>query len=272
MDTTMEKYAGTQAIARAFNLIKLFNDDKPIWSLSEVIEASGLKRTTVFRLLSALEAEGIVRRTSDGEYTLGANLISLGGLAIRSNRLRTVALPYLQQLVHETSESVTLDVLWIDEEGKPTSMVVEELLGQYLLGISQYIGARFPAHTTSTGKVLLAYQPEDALNKFNLSKLAIFTDYTITDLNQLKQVLVKVRQQGFAITSNELELGRAAVAAPIFNHHGQIQAALCIGGPNYRFSQEKLLVLSKSVIKHAHQISQAIGYQSPRTPQERIKP
>ena len=261
----MEKYAGTQAIARTFKLIKMFDDDNPIWSLQDLIEASGLKRTTVFRLLSALEAEGIIRKTSEGDYMLGSELIMLGGRAIRSNRLRTIAQPHLQKLVRETTESATIDILWVDEEGYPTSMVIEELLGQRLLGISQYIGARFPAHTTATGKVLLAYQPEDALNQLNLNLLTAHTDHTITDLERFKQELANVRKQGFATTTNELELGLAAVAAPIFNHHGEIQAALCIGGPNYRLSPPNLMALSKIVVKHGSQISQEIGHPSPET-------
>ena len=94
----MEKYAGTQSIARTFGLIKLFDDDKPVWSLPELIEASRLKRTTVFRLLSALEAEGIMRRTPLGDYQLGPELILLGGRAIRANNLRAVAQPL--SLIH----------------------------------------------------------------------------------------------------------------------------------------------------------------------------
>ncbi|MGB0388510.1 MAG: IclR family transcriptional regulator [Ardenticatenaceae bacterium] len=257
----MEKYAGTQAIARVFRLIKLFDDDHPVWSLPDLIEASGLKRTTVFRLLSALEAEGIVRKTPTGEYALGAELILLGGRAIRSNRLRTVAQPYLHQLVHQTSESATIDVLWVDDEQVPHSMVIEELLGQYLLGLFQFIGVRFPAHTTSTGKVLLAYQPEEVLNQLNLAHLTAQTEHTITSPERFKEELAKVRAQGFATTINELEIGLAAVAAPIFNHHGTIQAALCVGGPTSRISKEKLLALSQYVRQNAHHISQKIGYQ-----------
>lgn len=258
----MEKYAGTQAIARTFKLIKMFDDDHPIWSLPNLVEASGLKRTTVFRLLSALEAEGVIRKTDIGDYTLGAELILLGGRAIRANRLRTVAQSYLRNIVHQTTESVTLDVLWMDEADHPTSIVVEELLGQRLLGMSQFIGARFPAHTTSTGKVLLAYQPEESLARMNLNTLSAATEYTLTDPQQLREQLQQIRSQGFATTRNELEIGLTAVAAPIFNYQGEIQAALCIGGPSSRLSQKKLIDLSKTVIENAIQISEKLGYPS----------
>ncbi len=258
----IEKYAGTQAIARTFQLLHLFDDDRPIWSLSNLIETSGLKRTTVFRLLAALEGEGLVRKTESGDYTLGPGLIALGGRAIRANPLRTIAQPFLKQLVHETAESVTIDVLWLTETGQPTSLVVEEMLGQRLLGMSQFIGGRFPAHTTSTGKVLLAYQSAGTLGQLNFDPLEAHTEHTVIDRDQFQQELIAVREQGFATTINELEIGLSAVAAPIFNHQGEAQAALCIGGPSSRLTQKKLVTLAQAVIESAHQISAAIGFQT----------
>ena len=85
---TTEKYAGTQTIARAFALINLFTNEQPVWSLLDLIAASGLKRTTVFRLLSALGAEQIMRKTETGDYTLGPGLIALGVLFVPINCVR----------------------------------------------------------------------------------------------------------------------------------------------------------------------------------------
>ena len=259
----MEKYAGTQAIARTFQLIKLFDDENPIWSLPRLIESSGLKRTTAFRLLAALEAEGIVRRTANGDYTLGPALILMGGRAIRANPLRTIAQPFLYNLVQQTAESVTLDVLWVTETGQSTSMVIEEKLGQHVLGMSQYIGARFPAHTTSTGKVLLAFQTDAALAQLNLSELAPFTDETITTIAHLQAEFDQIRRQGFATTRNELEIGLAALAAPIFNHHGEVQAALCIAGPSSRLTEQRVAELCEVVVETAVHISTHLGATPP---------
>jgi len=256
----MTKYEGTQSIARTFQLIKLFDDQHPSWSLADLVKASGLKRTTTFRILAALEAEGIVRKTETGDYTLGSELIALGGRAIRANQLRMVARPYMQALSHKTTESVTIDALWGDEAGHPTSMVIEEVLGQRLLGLSQYIGARFPAHTTSTGKVFLAYLPDGTYTHLNLTSLTAPTPHTLTSPETLQQELVQIRKQGFATTTNELEMGLAAVAAPIFDHHGEVKAALCIAGPSSRFGPEKLHALAEQLIQSATEISQEIGY------------
>lgn len=251
-------------------MINLFDDDTPLWTLPNLIDASGLKRTTVFRLLSALEAEGIVRKTEAGDYMLGQGLIALGGRAIRANRLRTVAQPLLQGLVQQTGESVTIDILWIDDQQRPTSMVIEEHLAQRVLGLSQYIGARFPAHTTSTGKVLLAYLSPKQFEMLQLTPFTQYTDQTITSVPVLKETLASVREQGYATTINELELGLTAIAAPIFNHHSEVQAALCIGGSSSRLSGDALQSLSKQVIYYASQISHRIGFVDQRIRNKQI--
>lgn len=256
---SIEKYAGTQSVARAFQLIYLFDDEKPIWALADLVQASGLKRTTVFRLMAALEAEGVVRKNESGDYMLGSGLIALGGRAIRANRLRTVAQPLLHELVQQSGESVTIDVLWVDQNQRPTSMVVEEQLAQRVLGLSQYIGARFPAHVTSTGKVLLAHLPDPQRDGLTLEPLAVYTDQTIPSIHVLYETLAQVREQGYATTINELELGLTAIAAPIFNHHREIQAALCIGGSSSRLPPQKLQDLSTLVMDYANQISHNIG-------------
>lgn len=256
----MEKYAGTQSIARTFAIIKLFDDTNPVWSLADLIEASGLKRTTVFRILSALDAEGIIKKTESGEYRLGHELIRLGGRAIRSNRLRSVARPHLETLVRNQKESATIDVL-IDDDGTPKSMVIEEHLGQHLLGMAQYIGASFEAHTTSTGKVLLAHQTD--LSNYKLDNLVSTTANTITKKKRLLEELKSVKQQGYATTVSEREEGLVAVAVPLYNHHAEVIAALCIAGPSSRMMPDtesnKIETIVTALKESAQNISKALG-------------
>lgn len=256
----MEKYAGTQSLSRTFGLIRLFTDDRPIWTLPEIIEASGLKRTTVFRLLSALEAEGILRKTSAGEYALGAELIVWGGRAIRSNNLRTVARPFMTELVRQTSESVTLDILWVDDDNRPMSMVIEEELGRHVMGMAQYIGGRFPAHTTSTGHVLLAWQDELKRDQFDLASMLSVQKTEINSKKQFLAQLQRVRAQGFGLTQDMLEVGLSAVAAPIFNTHGAVQGALCIAAPSSRMTKKRMGELAVLIVKSAAEITKQSGY------------
>ena len=256
----MEKYAGTQSLARTFGLIRLFTDDRPVWTLPDLIEASGLKRTTVFRLLSALEGEGIVRKTPAGEYALGPELIVWGGRAIRSSNLRTIAKPYMEQLVQQTNESVTLDILWIDDDNRPMSMVVEEQLGRHVMGMAQYIGGRFPAHTTSTGMVLLAWQDVSTLERFDMNGLLGSHATTLATTKQLLSELENTKARGYGLTQDVLEVGLSAVAAPIFNTHGQVRGALCIAAPSSRMTSDRMDELSKTIMRSAGAISKNLGH------------
>ncbi|MEM8862137.1 MAG: IclR family transcriptional regulator, partial [Chloroflexota bacterium] len=222
-------------------------------------------QTTVFRLLSALEAEGIIAKTAGSEYVLGAELIRLGGRAMRSNPFREVAQPYLRKLARATTESTTLDVLWLADDGangkkRPLSMVIDETTGQHLLGMTQYTGVRFGAHTTSTGKVLLAWQPDDFLAQIDLTTLPQYTGRTITDPQKFKQELESVRQLGYATAVDELEIGICAIAAPIFNHHGEVLAAVSVGGPTSRIDSQRIKSLGKLLIETTQEISQQLGH------------
>ena len=150
-------YPGTQAVQRAIHLLKAFSNLRPELSLSELAEFARLKKTTAFRLLTALESEGMLLRDPDTEtYRLGPEVLALAGKALRSNDLRSASRPELERLAHETRETVTLEILAGDQV-----MILDEVFGGYLIGTAQWIGTRWPVHATSTGKVLLAYLPQE---------------------------------------------------------------------------------------------------------------
>src|SRR5262245_17383988 len=101
-----QPYKGTQAVMRAITLLKVFTETHPVWSLAELTKYSGLNKTTAFRLLSALESEGLIMRNSDTEtYTLGPEIIVLGGRALRSNNLRSLSRDELKALADKTGET-----------------------------------------------------------------------------------------------------------------------------------------------------------------------
>ena len=122
---TTETYPGTQAVARAIALLKTFSDAQPEWGLRELAHATGLNKTTAFRLLAALEAEGLVaRNTVSGGYRLGVELVALGGCAVRSNPLRAVSRPLLETLAQECDEAATLEAVSYTHLTLPTSDLV----------------------------------------------------------------------------------------------------------------------------------------------------
>src|SRR5262245_27544170 len=144
--------AGTQAVERAFAVLRSFTDQERVWALAGLSRKLGLARPTTLRLLGALEREGMVQRTGPASlYRLGPRAIQLGALAQRSNELPIAAQSYLEELSRLTGETASLEVL-ADHE----IMVLAEVRGRFRGSASERVGARWPAHAAATGKVLLA--------------------------------------------------------------------------------------------------------------------
>ena len=251
---------GTQSIERAIFLLRLFNDEKPDWTLQELITETGLTKTTIFRMLSTLKDEGFLDQADTGHWCLGSELIMLGGRSMRRHRVRNVAKHYMYHISRETGESVTLDVLWIDENNVPYSMVIDEHLGRYLLGMTQYVGVRLPAHATSTGKVILAHLETGDIHALDLENLAKLTDKTIINKELLLRELEQIATRGYSSTIHELELGIMGIATPIFNHHGEVVASISIAGPASRLSEDKLTSFAPLLKEKANEISYEIGF------------
>ncbi|GAB4277033.1 MAG: IclR family transcriptional regulator [Candidatus Promineifilaceae bacterium] len=249
-------YPGTQSVQRAISLLKLFTDEQPEWSLPQLVTATGLNRTTLYRLLTALESETLIARDEQTEcYRLGSGLIVLGGRAQRANPLRMVSKGPLAQLAADTRETVTLEQLSGQE-----MVIIEEILGDQLLSGGQSVGTRWPVYATSTGRVLLAAMPPEDVAAVLPAELVAFTAATITDRAQLLAELAVIRQQGYAVVVDELEVGYVAVGAVVRDVEGTAVAAISIGGPKTRLTPQRLPAVSQQVTACARQISYQLGY------------
>ncbi|HWG33045.1 MAG TPA: IclR family transcriptional regulator [Gemmatimonadaceae bacterium] len=241
---------GTQAVVRAIAILKAMARPGRGFGITELAGLLELSKAVVFRLLGALEAEGIVVRDALGDYRLGPELITLGASALGSTDLSIAAHDELVALVDLTGETATLEVLIGTE-----ALIIGEVQGRFLLGSAPDLGRRSPAHVTSTGKVLLALtQPAPPWG--DLKKR---TPKTITSRRELELELERVRVQGYAIASEELEVGFTALAAPVRNHFGNVVAALSINGPSARLRPAVLRDLVGPVCDAANRISRRLG-------------
>jgi DNA-binding IclR family transcriptional regulator len=237
-------------------LLKTFDDERPSWGLSDLAREAGLNKTTAFRLLSALESEGLIARGQDGEsYVLGAEVVVMGGRALRANDLRVVARPEVERLARDTGETASLEV----RTGREV-LVVEEMMGDYLMGGVQSIGSRWPLHATSTGLAILAFMPEIQRDGVLVAPLTAVTRHTITDPDQLCQELAQIRKRGYAVADETLEAGLVAIGAPLYNHDGDVPAAISVAGPRLRLTPSRIAEIGELVMKAAGRISTRLGY------------
>jgi DNA-binding IclR family transcriptional regulator len=248
-------YPGTQAVARAVGLLKSFSLEVPELRLQELCQAQGLNKTTGYRLLKALEAEGLVERSRDGEaWRLGPEMVALGSRALGGVDLRAAAREEIRALAAETRETVTLEVL----AGADT-LILDEAMGSHVIGTMPSVGTRWPAHATSTGKALLAELPPESRTALLPARLPRPTPRTIGDRAVLERDLQRVQRRGFATSVEELEPGFAAVAAVVRSGAGRPLGAISVGGPRGRVVS-RLETLGRKVRAAAARLSARLGH------------
>lgn len=245
-----------QAIERAAAILGAFSQEQPELGVTELAERVGLHKSTVHRFLVNLEDAGLVERIPrGGRYRLGLRLFELGGLVLQQMNLWDEALPFLESLVRESGETGQLAVL---DQGE--AIYIERVEPRRALRIPSAMGRGYPAHATSHGKLLLAYQLPDAVREIVAQRgLARYTPSTLTELWALEEELARIRQQGYAVDNEEYEEGLRCVGAAIFDHTGHAIAAIGIGGPVTRVTPARIHDLSELVIRTAKGLSRRMG-------------
>jgi DNA-binding IclR family transcriptional regulator len=258
LEEEIPQKAGVESVKRAFSILHCFSLDRPELGVTEISRELGVHKSTVSRLLSTLESERIVIQSSEsGRYRLGVGLLELSGLVTLHADLRRVARPFMDQLAQLTQETVNLAVLEGDE-----AVNIEHItpFGRRVMNIG-WVGRRTPLHASSTGKVLMAYLPRSELDSILKKPLTKFTEHTLIEPPKLQAAMALIREQGYAIGLEELEIGLNSVAAPIRNHNGRVIAAINTAGPAYRLSRERIQeVLAQLVVDCVKQISHELGY------------
>src|SRR5690606_22723297 len=151
----------------------------------------------------------------------------VGARALGRSDVRSVARPYLEQLMDETGETVHLSIL-----NSNSALCIDKIDSRRSVSMLSYVGFRDPLYCSGVGKTLLAYQPEAASEAIMANlKLTPRTEYTIADVAALRDHLEIIRQQGYALDLGEIEVGLTCVAAPILGDDNEIIAAISISGP-----------------------------------------
>jgi IclR family transcriptional regulator, acetate operon repressor len=244
---------GTQAIDRAAQLLVLVVERESSSSVGELADASGLPKSTVSRLVSALERQGLVQRQgARGAIRPGPVLLRLARRGIGQDDIVEVCQESLRRLGEATGETIDLAV--------PVPGGAEHYLAQvdsrHLLGTTNWVGRRLPHHCTAVGKVFLAFG-EARLPSGRLERL---TPQTIVDPGQLRLQLDEVRVHGYATAVGELESGLVAVAAPVLGADGRPLAAISISGPELRLGPSQLSAMAGLLTHETRALSARLGY------------
>lgn len=244
------------SIAKAFQLLDHFTPDKPEWGVRELAQALGANKSTTYRLMATLESLGALKKSKETEkYSLGLKLFELGNRVDIYSAFVSHTHPELEQVALDITETVHLGILQ-----KNQVLMVDKVESPKGLKLNSVVGRHNPAYCTGTGKVLLAHLPAPELDALlNTIDLIPFTEHTITEIVILKDELRRIKDRGYAIDRQELEVGLICVAVPVFNQNQQVIAALSAAGPSIRFREEALHEYVAILQKGAIAIQKKIG-------------
>jgi DNA-binding IclR family transcriptional regulator len=234
-----------RAVERAVEVLSSFDGDHAEQGISEIAQTTGLPKATAHRIIMTLYNTGFLERTADGEkFRLGLPLLGLGLAALRRLDVRRAAQPYMQKLVDQFHEICTLGVF---DRGQV--LYVEVVHSNHSLTIAARVGRHLPAHCTASGKVLLAFLPPEIAEPILSAPLPAYTEKTITSPDQLREELRIVRQRGYAIADEELEMGIWAISAPIRGFDRSVVAAVSIPFPIYRLERERIPEIAQALLE-----------------------
>jgi DNA-binding IclR family transcriptional regulator len=220
---------GVRSVQRALDILSLLTEERPQVSIREIVEATGLAKTTVLRLVSTLEQSGLLWGTSSG-YMAGPGLWRWAHLAQRSWELPPETIRSMRELAARHRETVNLyvarDIYRVciaqQESPQPLRHVV-------------HVGDELPIWAGASAKVLL----RDATPAL-LDRVARSSPYGPRHVARLREWIGEATAQGYAVSHGEREDGLSAVAAPILGRSGAVVAALVISGPTVRFSEQRI--------------------------------
>lgn len=241
-----------QSIDRAMLIIDILNSDesKSNWQITEIAEKTTLSLGTLHRLLNSLIQHGLVVQIPETKhYKLGYKWMELGLRQLDKLDFRSVARPVMERLANHVEESIYLNI-----ESGIDGIVIDKIDSPLKIRIAENLGIRIPIHIGAPNKTILAnmkeYEIQQVLDQLNLAPNSI---------SSLKQQLVEIRQNGYAISQSEKTEDTAAIAAPITGYNNKVLAALSVNVPGFRFTQERIPFLIEEVIKAAEEISKKIG-------------
>ena len=225
-------------------------------SLPDISLMVGQPKSTMHRLLTALEGRRFVRYEPDTRlWKIGVEAFVVGSAFLRNRDITGFARPVMQALVNDSGETASL---YIEDDGEIVCLAQVEC--RQTMRVIARPGGRAKMHMSASGKAILAFFPKSSIEQvIERHGLPAATEKTINTPHGLRLNLELIRQQGFAIDDEENSLGIRCVAAPIFDHTGDVIATVSISGPSSRITDGRIAALGERVRAAACALTKSIG-------------
>ncbi len=246
--------SSVQSVDRALTILETLarSGEAGVTDLAAALE---VHTSTAFRLVATLESHGLVEQIDGrGKYRLGIGLLRLAGATTARLDVVQEARPISRKLAADTGETVNVSVL-----ADRSALYLDQVAGSSALQSHNWVGQHIPLHATANGKVLLLALDDDEQVEM-LGRMQSYTVSTITTRDRLRKELARVRERGYAVAVDELEVGLAAIAAPIHNAHGDVIASMSVSGPTFRLTEERIDEIIPPLVEAAAEVSHRLGW------------
>lgn len=243
-------------VSKALAVLRSFTPERKLIGVREIGRELGINSATAQKIFATLGAYGFVEQDPvTKKYRLGLGLVELAGTKLSQLDLMSVAPSFINQLMHESGETVNLAVLY----GRQ-ALYLAKVESSPPIRVAARIGGHAPLHCSAHGKALLAFAPPGLVEEVLSSPLERFTCATGTDPEALARELEKIRQDGYALDAGGYIEQLIGVAAPVRDHAGAVVASVGIVAPSQRVEADRLESLVSLVLETAGGISRAIGW------------
>lgn len=244
-----------QSIVKAIDLLDAFSIQESRMALGRLAELTGYPKTTIHTILKTLEVRGFVERIGE-DYALGPAVVSLSQACNVNVEIRDRAAPLLREMADTLGESVYLTV-----PNGNLILYIYAIESSQRLEARSAIGDRAYYHSTSVGKAVLAYLPQERVDTIVREVgLPQRTPTTITDRERLTQELEATRARGYSTDYSENEDRTYCVGAPIFNAAHEVVGSCSVSGSSPAIVGEQLEHHADAVVRTADAISKRLGY------------
>ena len=248
-----------ESVGRAMKMLDCFTLEAPELRLTDLSERLGMSKAQVLRIATTLVSGGYLARDEvTKRYRLGMRLFHLGMLVRHQMDLRRIAQPYLGRLAEATKETAGLFVY------DPTGPIcIDVLQSPKAMRVYAQLGSRMPWNAGTSPKVILAFLPEEEreriLARGNFER---FTEFTVTDPNEIRKLLGDIRRSGYHVGVRDLDEDALGVSAPIFDDAGRIAGAIGVAAPAVRLPDADLGRFIDLVRGATCEISRQLGYRA----------
>ena len=241
-----------RSVQRAIDVLRSFGVGKEALTLTEISNETGLAKSTTTRILATLEENNFLEKDpASGKYYLGVQLYFLGHAAGRSIGLKDVSKDIMIRLRDQLGETVNLYIM----EGE-YRVCIQQFESMKSVKHMIQVGQQLPLTVGASGKVLLAYQASDFIDKM------MDNQRMVKSKTALKEELKTIVKNKYGESIEEREVGTSAAAAPIFGIEGELIGVLSVSGPAQRFNPQEIDNLQTILVDAAMGISANMGYQA----------